>query len=737
MPGRSGERQPGSGPKRCDAHKELPQVPEKPDANIKRVPFTCTMDCGSRCELVAIMSGERLLRIDTSGVAEDTDDCPRLIPCARGRAHRRLIDVRERLLYPLRRTGKRGSGEFERISWDEAAESIADKLETIREEYSTESILCATGAGSIFGRGISGGRTARRFFSYWGDVSTTAGNMSTHCVSLASTWIYGNRIGSADRSDLCNSKLIILWGMNPAETRIGPNTNYYIAKARDCGAKVILIDARYSDSGVLCDQWIPIRPGTDAALAAALAYLLEKNGCVDRVFLKRCTLGYEAYLDYVMGRSDGTPKTPEWAASITGVPVNVIVELGEELGTRKPTAILPGFGPQRARYGEQFARAMMSLACLAGNVGIPGGDAASLAAQFGGSFGFKSMPRGRFGSARKFSNITWAKEIKNASPPVKMLYIVAANLINRSPDSNANLKAFEAMDLVVVHDQFMTPTAKWADIVLPICLSFEEWALGPSWCQSHDAFLSQPISSPPGESRTDYAAFAEIAARLGFEQEYTHGRTEKEWIDFLAERSNLPVDALRKNGVVRSGKSGHIPLADFRKNPAEHPLATKSGMIELCNPKAAEFDLPEVGAYVESDHIPDENYPLQVLTPHSRLRANSCLAANPWLQRLEPHAAWISSHDAEARSIKDGDTVEVVSPFGSILIPAKVTERIMPGVVCVYYGTWHNGDSVGPDRGGCANTLTEQRVSPTGGMATHSNWVNVIAHPPETPPEPT
>ncbi len=169
-----------------------------------------------------------------------------------------------------------------------------------------------------------------------------------------------------------------------------------------------------------------------------------------------------------------------------------------------------------------------------------------------------------------------------------------------------------------------------------------------------------------------------------------------------------------------------VALSEFRADPVAHPLSTSSGLIEITCPQATAYGLPAIPSYVVDDtsDAPGE-YPLQLVTPHSKLRSNSCVHANPWLRRLEPHTVWMNPRDAEARDIQDGERVEVTSPSGTVIIPAKVTERIMPGVVCIYQGTWYRPREDGIDVGGCANVLTSQRESRTGGYTTHSARVEV------------
>ena len=692
---------------------------------IKHIPFTCTFNCGCRCELLAHVKDGEVIRIETPASRVDSIKTPRLVPCVKGRSRRRSIHAPERVWAPLRRVGPQGSGQFEEITWDEALDEVAGHLQRVRTEHGSEAVFQAFGDGSVLGRGFSGDNASIRFFSYWAPVTVGKGGMSFHCVTVASNWMLGEPVQSSDRATLLDSRLIILWGNNPAETRLVPNTVHFIAEARDRGARVVLIDPRYTDSGTLADQWIPIKPGTDAALVAAMAYVMDVEGLVDSEFIQTHTVGYLEYRKYLMGEEDGTPKTPEWAEKITGVEESVIRVLARDYATVKPAALLAGWGHQRTVYGEQIARALMTLACMSGNVGIPGGGYAGRGDRMN-IVPVDSLPRGPHMPVGRVSSASWASSILagELDPPIKMAYIVAANLVNRTPDTLRNIEALRQLDFIVVQDPYLTPTARIADIVLPICTDFERSDLVISWGHDSHLFYSQQSIERLGETRTDYWVFSELAERLGFLEEYTQGRSQEEWIAHFLDSSELDVDSLKRDGILRLDGELRVALAEFRADPEANPLKTSSGLIEIVCPAAVEAGLPSIPSYIEAGGGSEE-YPLQLLTPHSRIRSHSCEHTNPWLQRLEPHSVWISSKDAAVRGVKDGEVVEVSSRAGTTRIPAMVTERIMPGVVCVYQGTWYQPSADGVDDGGCANVLTTHITSATGGYATHSDWVEV------------
>ncbi|NLD43205.1 MAG: molybdopterin-dependent oxidoreductase, partial [Chloroflexi bacterium] len=292
-----------------------------------------------------------------------------------------------------------------------------------------------------------------------------------------------------------------------------------------------------------------------------------------------------------------------------------------------------------------------------------------------------------------------------------------------------NVRALAELDYVVVQDPFLTPTARLADLVLPVTQDLEREDLVTSWGYDRHLFHAQPALPPAGQARGDYWIFAQLAQRLGFGEAFTEGRDERAWLEHLLARLPLDTAPLAEEGLLRDDPPPRVALAEFRADPSAHPLPTPSGKIELVSADGASVGLPTLPAAVDAEPSASEGYPLQCVTPHSRLRSNSCCHANDWLRALEPHAVWIHPADASARDIREGQRVDVVSAQGRIRLPARVTERIMPGVVCVYQGAWCRPDEQGVDVGGCANTLTAAAHSPTGGMTTHSLWVEVRSTP--------
>ena len=350
----------------------------------------CAVNCECRCALRFHVVDDEVAWVETDNTGDDTYGDHQLRACQRGRSIRRWINHPDRLTVPLKRVGKRGEGKFEEISWDEALDTIAEAYKKVLDEYGPEAVLVqyATGVQDSNIRNF-----VKRLACINGGFLKTYGSYSSAQIGQALPWLYGGREANGT-SDVANSKLVVLFGDNSCETKMsgGGPTYHYMMGLEKSGAKVIVIDPRYTDTAAVhADQWIPVRPGTDAALVDACAYVMITEDLVDHDFLSKYCVGYDdatmpeelrgqgkSYVDYITGKgADKTAKTPEWASAITLVPAATIETLAREIAAAKPCAIYQGKGPQRRGNGEQTARAICMLAILTGNVGINGGNTVS------------------------------------------------------------------------------------------------------------------------------------------------------------------------------------------------------------------------------------------------------------------------------------------------------------------------------------------------------------------------
>ena len=732
-------------------------------------------NCGGRCVLKLYVQDEKIVRIETDDRPGDDISDPQLRACVRGRAYRQRQYHPDRLKYPLKRTGERGEGKFERISWEEAYDILASEIKRIKERYGNSAIYIPYGTGSY--NQINGRQTAVRLMNLLGGSLGFYNSYSWACISQATPTVFGTNVSGNQRQDWLNSKYIIMWGWNPAEMRDGTNSDYFIKKAREKGARVVCIDPRMSMSAVsLADEWIPIRPGTDTAMMSAMAYTIITENLHDKDFIDRCCQGFdhtqmprgledeESYTDYILGNKDGQPKTPEWAENICGIPAETIARIAKEYATTEPAMLYQGYGMQRRAYGEQPVRAGCVLAALTGNVGIHGGWASGLGLQAkdGGPF-WNVFPTGPNPLAARIPVFLWTeaalhgkgmgkdygvKGVDKLDNDIKMIWAVASNaLINQHADVNRSariLKDTDKVEFIAVQDNFLTSSAKFADLVLPACTQFETWGLEDGWKYGDEVILMPQILEPPHETKSDYLICSELAERFGVKKAYTEGRSEKEWIEWIIERyrnTRFPeIPGLKKIKEENTGVYAQavtrpeIAFDKFREDPEKHPLPTPSGKVEIFSGRLHALKDPEhipaVPKYIQEWESPfgkeAENYPLQAMGHHCMARVHSTHDNNDWLSEAFPQRLFINAVDAEKRNLQNGDKARIYNERGSVILPCRVTPKLMPGVVNIPQGAWFKADKNGNDVGGCVNSLTSHRWTPYAfGNAQHTIMVEV------------
>ena len=721
---------------------------------------TCSQDCGGQCSLSYHLRNGRIAKVEPHDVGH-----PEYRPCARGLLVQYRVYAPDRLKFPLRRVGKRGEGKFIRISWDEALDEIKREIVRIRDSHGAGAILNLSHSGST-GR-LHYASLSRRFLNLAGGQTRRWGGASNQGALFSNLATYGRLDTGHYRKDLLNSRLIILWGCDPARTIFGSETRYYLGQAKKRGVEIVVVDPRYTDSAVaFASKWIAIRPGTDAAMLVAMAYVIIERGLQDQEFLDRHTVGFDKFKAYVLGDEDGIARTPEWAEEITGVPAATITGLALEYVNRRPAALISGFAPGRSAAGEQFHRATSTLAIMSGNVGIPGGLPAGLDLGYQPAASLElaakdyqalhtdvdemSNPAEEGAPAHEYTvggirkhnaatvhaSVAWDSVLRGKAGgyynDIKMLYVTNGNCLNQYPDTNKGVRALNMMEFIVVHDMFMTPTAKYADIVLPVTTWCERNDIKVPWMFGHYLTYVNKAIEPMYQCKSDFQIFTELGERMGIE---FSDKTEEEWLRGMATGKGVPdYDEFKATGFYQPEiPENYVAFEEQIRDPENNPFPTPSGKIEIFSQRIAGFNRPDVippiPKYVETwEGVADprrKEYPLQLITAHPPNRVHSQLYNVPWLRDMEPHCVWINPADAGARGIRDKDEVLVFNDRGTIRIPARVTGRVMEGVVSIYEGAWYNPDPEGVDRGGCANVLTRGEHSPGGAFCSNTALVEI------------
>ncbi|HSR29837.1 MAG TPA: molybdopterin-dependent oxidoreductase [Anaerolineae bacterium] len=642
----------------------------------------------------------------------------------------KVLYAPDRLKRPLLRTGPRGSGDFKEVPWSEALDLVASKLSDIRARYGNEALLRLGGSGSCRGALHNTTRLTKRFLCMFGGCIETTGGYSWAAASFAIPFVLGTLSAGIDAGTLQFSNLIILWGANIADTRMGCETEARIREAKARGADVIVIDPRRSASATkLGTQWIPVRPGTDTALMMAVLYVLLDEKLIDTAFAEKYSVGFDELERYVLGHADGEAKTPQWAETVCGTPAGTISQLARRYGHARPAALIPGWSIQRTIGGEEATRMAIALQVATGNLGILGGSS--------GSPLWSKLPYPRVGQIGVPSNAVTAsvpvslwpdavlEGIEGGYPSdIKAIYNVGGNFLIQGSDIRKNIRAFSQVEFAVCHDYTLTPTARYCDVVLPATTFLERDDIVFPSDGNYLLFSNQAVSPLP-EAKNDYDIFCELADRLGFLRDFSEGKSAQEWLERFVADSDVPdLEEFKRTGVHMGADQLRVGLSDFVADPLGHPLNTPSGRVEIASRAYAETgfsSIPDCRILEATDR-----YPLRLVTPHPRSRIHSQYYNIPWFKGLEEQVLWIHPHDAAARDIRTDELVCVASPEGRLRIKACVTEDIMPGVVCLLEGVWPAFEPDGVDTAGSVNVLTSTVPTlPSYGSRTHSVLVQV------------
>ncbi len=669
----------------------------------------CPRNCYSTCSFKVVVENNTIKRIEPQPLNKATPEGT----CLKGLSYIERVHSKDRILYPLQKL----NGEFVRISWDEALTTISNKLATYKEKFGTHSVLYYAASG------MSGllNEVSTNFWKLYGGVTTVYGNLCWPAGLEATRLTLGENKHNLPW-DLENAKLIVLWGKNPAESNI--HQMVYIEKAQRNGTKLIVIDPRRTPSTERADMLLQPIPGTDGLLALAVAKIIIENNKHNNVFIENHVQGFEEYKEAV------NEINIEKASMLCGIPVYLIQKLAEYIGGTDAMTLIPGYGMQRYSNGGQTIRCLLSLSVITGNIGKKGACWHYANLQ---SYIFDSIkePESYYPSnendkpnRRSISTARLGSEMSNTkNPKLKMVWVERGNPIAQNPDSKGIINAFKELDFVVVVEQFMTDTAREADIILPAKSMFEQSDIIGSYWNPYIQ-LKQKVIEPPGDVLPETDIYYYLSHKLMFPQEEINKHIPKpsddaidNWLEKkLSKYNGLSLEQLKKGPILAIGNE---EIAFDNKT-----FKTPSGKIELFSIAAKEkwgvSELPTYDILKESPSINKGRFPLFLMSPVTKNRIHSQFGNLDCIKMIDPNPiVSMSPIDAEQRSIVDGDQVRVFNNRGEIKITVKFDYSIRPGNVVIYNGYWNS-------EGGSPNLLSEGRETDMGhGAAFHDNTVEV------------
>lgn len=623
----------------------------------------------------------------------------------------------DRVLYPMRRIGAKGEGRFERISWDEALDTIAQRFgEIANSSDGPESILPYSYGGTM--GVVNNGSMDRRFFNRLG-ASKLARTICSQAGGDALKYTVGIKIGT-DMENFHRARLIVLWGTNTLASNI--HLWPEIKAAVENGARLIGIDPYRNHTLDHCHQLIQLQPGTDAALALAMMNVIISEGLEDRDYIERYTLGF----DKLRERAAEFP--PSRAAEICGVTEDEIVSFAREYATTHPAVIRINYGLQRHAGGGMAVRAIACLPALTGSWrDVGGGVLLSTSGIF--AFDGKALERPdvTLGNSRTINMSRIGEALTEARPPVRAIYVYNSNPAAIAPDQSKVLEGFRREDLfTVVHEQFQTDTADYADILLPATTQLEQRDIVKPYGHYYLVY-NEPAIAPLGEAKPNWEVFQLLAERMGFEEDCFKDNDEDIIRQALATDyapiKGITLEQLKKNGWARL----NLPqtFAPF----AEGGYETPSGKCEFYSEALERAGLDPLPAYIPPRESPASapelaaRYPLQLLSPPANSFLNTTFSHLPSFLRSEREPfIQLNAEDALHRNIQDGEPVRVWNDRGECQLKALISDRVKPGVA-VALSIWWN--KLSPGRTNVNQTVSQALTDIGAGATFYDNLVQV------------
>jgi biotin/methionine sulfoxide reductase len=650
-------------------------------------------------------------------------------------------------------TSGRGNEPFVPVSWERALDLVASELRRVREQHGNAAIYGGSYGWASAGRFHHAQSQIHRFLNCIGGFTSSVYTYSAGASAVILPRVFAPmakaRSAVTWASIVEHTELIVAFGgmaiKNSAVGSGGPGRHVVrpsLEAARARGARFTLVSPLADDLLASLDaDWLPIRPNTDTALMLGLAHTLATEGLLDRDFLDRCCVGYPEFARYLLGETDGQPKSPEWAEAIAEIPAQTIRDLARRMASTR-TLITVSHSLQRSQYGEQPVWMGLVLAAMLGQIGSEGGGylySLGSLAQVGNvapTVHPPAFPQGQ-NPVKSYIPVARVADMllhpgtaydfdgeRRTYPDIRLVYWVGGNPFHHHQDINRLKQAFARPETIVVHEPYWTATARHADVVFPSTISLERDDIAGS---SEDAYVFAMQRAMPafGQARDDYAIFAGLAERLGLGERFTEGRSADEWLRFIYDGLTRLLESVGTAAPTFEvfWAAGELKLPTptdseqwvrrFRDDPAGQPLPTPSGKIEVFSETIASFQYPDCPghpAWLEPDEWlggeAAQRFPLQMVSnqPSGRLHSQLDFGAASLETKVDGREPLrINPLDARARGIEDGSLVKVHNDRGALLAVARLTEKVRPGVIQMATGAWYDPVSLpGEPHGVCA-----------------------------------
>ncbi len=656
----------------------------------------CPYDCPDTCGLLVEVKEGKAVKV--SGDPEHPFTRGTL--CVKMNHYEETVHSSLRLTRPLLRTGSKGSGEFRPISWKEAVDRVTERWKEINRQHGSEAILPYSYAGTM---GLIQRNAGHPFFYKLG-ASRLDRTICSPAKEVGWRVVMGGT-PAPHPDEVAESDLVVLWGINAVATNI--HFLHGVKKAKQKGATIWLIDTYQTLTTSAVDQVYIVRPGSDGALALGLMHLLVRDKLIDHDFLASHVQGFEELKEKVL-----PDFSPEKVSMLTGLPKETLESMARAYGTARNPFIRLGSGLSRYANGAMTIRTIACLPAFVGAYGKRGGGCLA-GTNTAGAFAMNEVLRedwmGKKTRIINMNRLGWAlKEVSD--PPIQSLYVYHSNPAAVTPDQNQVLKGLARENLfTVVHERFMTDTARYADIVLPSTSSLEHSDLYRSY-GTYCIQRARPAIPPVGESKSNWEVFSLLAQRMGFDEPFFH-QTADVLIDHLLSIPSRMRESIDENAFME-GKVVEIPLPP----DARTRFKTPSGRIEILNPKES-HPLP---CYLPP-HAGD--YPFRLMTSPGFYALNSSFREREDLRKKEKSMfLQMNPMDAEAKGMKEGDSVVAFNQLGEVSFTLRITPKVPTGVV-VAEGVWWLSHCPGPRS---VNALTSQRLTDQGeGSTFYDNTVDV------------